>query len=159
MKRWIYALTAVGALAVAGCGGDSTDDGSADTATATAQATFDIDNGVSGTAEQAYENGLCEFYDASLQPGDPVVVSGADGTLLGKTQLTLNDVEPLTGFCALDFAIQGVRAGDAAYQLTVGSYPPLVLTQAELESKYYFSARSAIDVVAGETEQLAPRSS
>ncbi|MCZ4550087.1 hypothetical protein [Gordonia rubripertincta] len=155
-----------GALALASLGaGCGSDGGSTKTETVTVAAsaapaaTFDISSGVSGSRDQPYTPRLCNYYDETLRDGDPVVVQGADGTILGKSELVSlaeNSGDAAGPFCGMSFAISGVKAGESAYQLTVGSYAPIVVSQTQLESESYYSARSATDVIAGGTDPLTP---
>lgn len=162
MKRLaiVAGVMALAALS-AGCGSDG---GSTKTETVTVAATaptatFNISSGVSGVRDQPYLPRQCKFYDETLRDGDQVVVQGADGTILGKSDLVSlaeNDGETAGPFCGMSFAINGVKAGEPAYRLTVGSYAPIVVSQTQLESESYYSARSATDVIAGGIEPLTP---
>ena len=166
MKRWTYPLLAgLAILAFTGCSDDSDAD-SAGSATATAQTmqTFDIENGVTGSTENANRAAQsCEFYDGWLRPGDPVIVRGADGTILGKSELVFESLSNapagVANICTFGFTMQGVKAGEPAYELTVGDLEPLIQTQQELQSYYYYSARNAVNALAGETDELIGRTS
>ncbi len=163
MKRSLFATGALTLVMVtAGCGSDG-DSSNTKTvtvaATAGGTATFDISSGVAGSRDQPYTSGSCKFYDETLSDADAVVVKGADGSILGKSELVAspdNSGEAAGPYCGFSFAISGVKAGEAAYELTVGSYAPIVVTQTQLESKSYFDARSATDVLAGKTQPLSP---
>ncbi|AFA73687.1 hypothetical protein GPOL_c26660 [Gordonia polyisoprenivorans VH2] len=151
VKRSLITAAGVVALAgvvLAGCGNDG----------GQKPQTFDVKNGVSGMAARAYSNGTCQFYDATLRPGDDVIIKGSSGAILGKTDLVVNKVDPSSGFCAYDFTVKGVTAGEPAYELTVGDYQPIVVSQQELQADKYFTARSAVQALTG-MKPLGPAAS
>ncbi|NMO02531.1 hypothetical protein HH308_15045 [Gordonia sp. TBRC 11910] len=155
----IVAVVAATTFALAGCS-DSVDTSAPTTtqaqATTTAEAksgTFDINMHVAGMADKSYASGLCKFYDASLQPGDPVVLKGADGSLLGKSTLVLDHVDTTSDLCDLAFSIKGVKAGESAYEITVGDYKPIVVSEQELQHPYYLSPRTSVQAAAGSESQ------
>ncbi|GAA2053015.1 hypothetical protein [Williamsia deligens] len=146
---------------VAGCGSSdgspsaatstvtvSADAGSADR---TSGSTFDVNTGISGIRNPPFTGADCAYYDGTLRNGDPVIIRGSDGSVLAKTELISmpeNTGEAAGPYCGFRFSASNVKADEPAYSLTVGGFAPVVVTQAELVSREFFSARSPIDVLA-----------
>lgn len=104
----------------------------------------------------------CAFPDATYHVGDQVVLRGADSTILSTDQLRLGDTSAGTELmCDLDFTLDNVPAGEAAYQITVGSVGPIVVTEEQLRDEKTFSLapRTSLDMLRGETAEMTVRGS
>ncbi|WP_431815713.1 hypothetical protein [Gordonia jacobaea] len=108
--------------------------------------TFDIKSSVGNNADKSYASGLCVYYDEQLRPGDPVIVKGADGTILGKSELVLLTAGEGPA-CSFNFQVKGVKAGEPAYEVKIGEYGPVTVTEAELETGGSFTPRNSIQAV------------
>jgi hypothetical protein len=139
--------TAVGVLAVAaaaltGCSGGSSEDVSA----------FEWNAVVNGNSDQIIGTTGCKFADHTLSVGDPVIVYGADGTILGKGNLERDSIEASNVvYCSLKVAISGIKAGENAYKVQIGAYSPVIASEAEMvRDPALFSARNSLERVWGE---------
>ncbi|MBF6161360.1 hypothetical protein IU438_04790 [Nocardia cyriacigeorgica] len=146
MKKYVIALGAA-ALMLSGCGGtDASAEG------------FSIDGTFTGTAQSVNESGQsCQFYDGWFRAGLPVVLKGADGTILGKSELTVRDIAANPGgggICSFNFSFKDVKAGESAYELQIADLAPIVQSESDLREWPNYKARNAIDVVAGDTAQV-----
>lgn len=143
-RRFFVAAVAVGlAFSVAGCGTSKSD---ADANT------FSVDGMVIGNANESLADGKCVFPDASFEPGESIVLRGADNTIMATDQLKPESDHYVgkMASCGLNFHFDKVKAGEAGYQLMIGSSGPIIATETQLRQKHFeIIPRSALDVMAG----------
>lgn len=137
-------------MAISACGGDDTEAG-----------TFIVKGYLIGTTDDrsGFERGVsCEFYDGIVTVGDPVIVRGADDTILGKTALVDIGGLDVGPACSFGFTVAGIKAGEAAYTIAAGPYDPIVVTEEELRDKDFgLGARRSRDAANGERIPLKVR--
>jgi hypothetical protein len=121
------AMVAVECTLLTACGSDNTTN------------TFSVDGAVANTMVQVFENGKCKFPDASYEPGQSIVLRGADNTILATDRLKVGPDQKVGGMgvCELTFHFDKVKAGQAGYQVTVGSGGPIVVTEHQLRDKVF----------------------
>jgi hypothetical protein len=122
--------------------------------------TFDVYGQLTGNTTQVYENRDCVFPRATFRVGDQVVVRGAANQILatGTLRATGNvHMVGTPGFCDMRFDVKNIPTGEAAYQVSVGSSGPVVVTEDKLRCKgtTVFSSASAFDILSGHTDVLA----
>lgn len=137
-------IVAAGMLLV-GCGGDKPN-------------TFTVSGHVIGTvgtpAVDIKPGTSCRFTDGTVSVGDPVNISGANGTTLAIGKLTAASVANGPA-CSFAFTASGVRGGEAGYQITVGSsYKLLSVTEDELKGDVMLDVRGPSDVLRGRTDPI-----
>ncbi|MFD4268195.1 hypothetical protein [Rhodococcus sp. NPDC058523] len=76
-----------------------------------------------------------------------MIVYGADGTILGKSNLVADNVDPNQGpYCAFRVEMDGIKAGEAAYKVAIGEYDPVIASEDEMRrDPALFSARSSLE--------------
>lgn len=123
-------IMASGVLVLAGCGSQSH---------GTGEETFGVRGKLAGNTYFGVTNaGECTFVDGVYGPATPVVLRGADNQILASTTLSVGDDQfPNEGLalCSLKFNFDNVKKGETAYQITVGSVGPIVVTEHQLRDK------------------------
>ena len=79
--------------------------------------------GTVGSDQDLMQRTSCTFTDGTLTNGDPVVITSADGAILGKGTLDASSVNAGPA-CPFTFTVNGVKSGESGYSIKVGSYEP-----------------------------------
>jgi hypothetical protein len=113
-------------------------------------ATFDVNGYIVGDvgapANDIVKGQSCKFYDSTVSVGDPLIIKGADGTILGKGELTASSID--TGpACSFGFNVPGIKAGDAGYSILLDPYDPVIVREDELRSALIINARGPMDIL------------
>ncbi|QYB02730.1 hypothetical protein I1A62_36970 [Rhodococcus sp. USK10] len=147
-NKFVLAVGLGATLVLAGCGSDAE----------TGEDTFAINGTFSANAQAVNQSaGTCKFYDGWFRAGLPVLLKGADNSILGKTELTLDHISANSngsGVCTFNFAFEDVKAGETAYQLFFSNLAPVIQSEDDLREWPNYSARDAFSVLGGNTEQV-----
>lgn len=112
-----------------------------------------IVSGVVGNPSQITKDVSCTFTDATVSTGDPVVLRGSDGAILGKTTLLPRSMENVA--CSFGFKFDGIKAGESGYSIELAPYKPVVLSSKELDSKAIeLHLRGPMDVLLGKQKPI-----
>jgi hypothetical protein len=123
--------------------------------------TFSVKGNVSGNANVVNENGTCEFTGFTFEPGQSAVLRGADNTILATDSLKVDPAQGVGNLqvCFLTFHFDKVKAGEAGYQLTVGSADPIVVTEHQLRDKdFHLTPPSPFALAGGPSIEVYPES-
>ena len=102
--------------------------------------------GTVGNPGQIKDGRYCEFTDGRVSVGDALVLKGADGTILGKANLTAEKMQ--FAVCTFGFEFSSVKAGQTGYSFELGSFDPVVATEDEIKSdKLSLDIRGPMDVL------------
>jgi hypothetical protein len=117
--------------------------------------TFDVQGSLGGNAQKVRPNGDCVFPDGTYAAGEQLVLRGASNQILATSSLEGPQSEyAASGICEMPFSFKDVPAGEAAYQITIGSSAaPLVVPENTLRcsgGEFRLFARSAFDVLTGD---------
>lgn len=133
-----YAGTLAGILALCACGQSQPE-------------SFSVKGTIGGNSDRFTPHTSCTFADATIAVGDPLILKGANGNILGKANLEESYIESPGPACQLKFTFPKVKSGETAYTLTVDGYDPAVVTEDELRSdELTISARSSFERLTGD---------
>lgn len=117
---------------------------------------FDVSGYVVGTTDNQndFARSACTFYDGTITAGTPVVLRGADGTILSTGMLSENTSSSGPA-CSFTFRLESVKAGESGYEIDVAPYKPLVVTEEQLRHQPQFGlgVRNATDILMGKNRQ------